>query len=217
MKARGMAVILSIFVIGSLIISKTACGDQSSKIAGKWFIVKATTKQGVSPGIPAGVIAVEFFTDKTYFIEFVRVGGKWTILEDGRIKMEHSYGQVNFAILQGDTLFLDYGKDIKLTCKRQDIRNERELIYATWQTNYIVGQSKMTENITFNKDNSYIHRIIIANINDDQMKHNFKFIDDNHIETETGITFTIKKLSRDELVMYRDDKKKDVVYRRISP
>jgi hypothetical protein len=86
------------------------CGDGSSKLIGKW--VQTANHQN----------KLEFLSDKTVILEegSQTFGGKWNILEDGRIKTEISVWGMNLILIgsvQGGILTLK-GSGMTLSYKK---------------------------------------------------------------------------------------------------
>lgn len=83
-------------------ITVSGCENKKAKIIGKW-----TDKDGY----------VEFFQDETFSLtansqKDVAISGKWTILDDGRIKMDMQGGsRMFFAKLKDDGLVIMFGKE----------------------------------------------------------------------------------------------------------
>ena len=105
MKNKKISVLLPIFVIGALMISLLACGDQSNKIIGKWEFIREQPDRGNTWQV--GKIT-EFFDDGSYMhLGRSSPDQKWNVLKDGRIKIQLGDRTI-FPVIQGDNLFLEY-------------------------------------------------------------------------------------------------------------
>ena len=114
MKNKRAFYLLPILLIGALIISQVGCGDQSSKIIGKWNFDKILYKGKIfedDTNRRKGTI-LEFYKDKSFviFLKEIQYSGTWADLEGGRIKMTYVMPpfEVNIATLQGDTLKIPF-------------------------------------------------------------------------------------------------------------
>jgi hypothetical protein len=113
---------ICLFVISLIIFSAIGCISRNPdyKIIGQWKVVKAIDN-GRIDNSAIGRIGFEFFSDKTFIMPTFPnfYNGKWTMLEDGRIKLQHAYGAVTFAKLQGDRLNWEH-KNIRIfwECKK---------------------------------------------------------------------------------------------------
>jgi hypothetical protein len=101
--------------------SSTAAKPPESKIIGKWMSVKFNTGEGIwvpeYAQVFLGNCEAEFFNDTTVLFKnsnYQRDKGGWTILEDGRIKINIGKSFI-FGILQGDTLKLDFPDEPRLS------------------------------------------------------------------------------------------------------
>ncbi len=100
-------VIVAIFVaanrdsLTSLLVARA--GRSASNIAG-------TRWECQGPRLADKGTILEFFRDSTYTLG--GIGGKWLVLDDGRIKMDFpSSGMTFFAKIEGGRLKLDLGDD----------------------------------------------------------------------------------------------------------
>jgi hypothetical protein len=121
MKGKRSPIIFAIVLIGTLMISQVTYGDQSSKIVGKWQLMERNDPKNASNPSYLGRVT-EFFDDGT-FSWLGLEQGRWSVLKDGRIKIDYDT-DIIFPIFQEDKLIMEYnsridGKPCKEIYKRK--------------------------------------------------------------------------------------------------
>ena len=131
MKTRGMSVLRSICVIGAIIISLLACGDQSSKIIGIWKLEDILLDKSEVASRGAFIAqemekslkrqlnelkkssTAEFYKDKSFIIDIGgrKLSGNWLYLEDGRIKLNYIERNADIAKIEGEKIIIKSPSD----------------------------------------------------------------------------------------------------------
>jgi hypothetical protein len=109
--------LLECFVILVILLYFSGCADTSSQIIGKWQPVESVKyKKGGENEVtknPTDVPEIEFFKDNTLLME--NDSGKWSILEDGRIKLDLGFifdiPVIAYGSLTDDTLTINIPDD----------------------------------------------------------------------------------------------------------
>jgi hypothetical protein len=95
-------------IIMVLFFIAAGCSSNESKLIGVWEPDQKTIAgEQVHP--------IEFFKDHT--IQFGWRNGTWTVLDDGRIKID--WGRFTFGKLKGNVLTIEYGQGKTITYHRQ--------------------------------------------------------------------------------------------------
>ena len=105
---------ISLLIIMALVAVACSSNNPGKNIIGKWIIVKEQLvhrDRGPVQNVFIGS-GIEFLSDKTYiniapnnFAPFTNKG-TWTILDDGRIKIDGG-GKPTFATIQGNQMIID--------------------------------------------------------------------------------------------------------------
>lgn len=116
-------------IIGIIIMAMTCigCSDDSSKLVGKWECIEAIPTNKIMSNIQKLINEVfigqkiEFFSDGTFAIK--EGSGKWSILKDGRIKMETSNKIIILAKLNDDSLQIEWTNESYLYNMHSSLSN----------------------------------------------------------------------------------------------
>ena len=110
--------------------SQVGCGDSNkSKLVGKWWMID-------------NLAVVELFSDNTYLISNIQGNksfsdnGKWSLLEDGRIKLSSVNGKVILAVFEEEALIICFDKKWQVFFKNNKAPSSDiyySLIYGKWQ------------------------------------------------------------------------------------
>lgn len=224
MTTKRMAYLLLSFSFILMLISNIlACSNSKvnpsaalkEKIIGKW--------KSQSGGENAPML--EIFDNNTFkWSGHMMVSGNWDVLKDGRIQFRGAMGDIAIGKLPNGKLQIEFSGDRYEYYNRHKVYEEAEYkdgIIGTWENNI---RGKFIEKQIFNKDMSHLQSVTIpgrgtsgSSMSDKNTStYYYKFIDKNRIETGGGKTYTIKKLTSDQLILYDEDLSRTKIYKRIS-